>query len=165
VSAHQTTIQWLGDNWLTILIWIWILGGFGWAADHWRRAVAARRDAAEIRHRRQVELALIRHGRQADLELLRRGGRQEGLSQSFTERWSQAVEDSHRPAAVPAAVIPTPPGQGPVTASPGPCRHERIVPVITDGGELVRWICANYPRCDAQFSKSVAIYEPAGEET
>jgi hypothetical protein len=37
VSAHQITLQWIGGNWLTIVILVWVLGGFGWAADHWRR--------------------------------------------------------------------------------------------------------------------------------
>lgn len=151
MSAHQTTLQWLGENWIWVLIWIWILGGFGWAADHWRRAVAARREAAEIRHQRHVEIELARRGISP--------GRQEETHDDLAARWTQAVSAGRKPVALPAAVIPAPPGSRPVSGSPGPCRHERIVPVITDDGELMRWVCANYPRCDAQFHSSVAVYE------
>ena len=90
----------------------------------------ARDAAAELRHRRRVELEMAR---------ARAGAHAAGF-------------------AVPAAVIPLPPSAYPLTGAPGACRHEKIVPVITGDGEHVRWLCAN-PRCLARFDKSVAIYE------
>lgn len=152
-------------NWLGIVILIWAIGGFTWLGNHYRQIVSARREAAEIRHQRAVELELARRGvlsrKPAD-----DADEAEPLAlASFTERWTEAVK-SGRPAimTLPAAVIPSPPGVS-RTGVPGECRHERIVPVIDGTGELRKWVCANYPRCDAGFDKSVAIYEPAEGES
>jgi hypothetical protein len=59
---------------------------------------------------------------------------------------------------LPDAVRPLPPSAYPRARVPGACRHEKILPVITLDGELVRWSCAN-PRCMAEFDRSVAMYE------
>lgn len=125
---------------IIIIVLFWALGGFAWAAEKYRRVRAAREEAAEVRHRRQVELSAVQAGMLTYI--------QDG--------------PSGRPRmAVPAAVIPAPPGAAPVSAVPGSCRHERIVPVITGDGEVVKWICANHPRCSAEFPPDTAIY--AGE--
>lgn len=164
-AAHQTAVQWLGDNWVWIVILVWMLGGFGWAADHYRRIVSARREAAEIRHQRAVELELARRGVPSRKPADDTGEAEPLALASFTERWAGAVKAGREPVVLPAAVIPSPPGAQPVHGVPGECRHERIVPVIDGTGELRKWVCANYPRCDAEFGKSVAIYEPAEGES
>ena len=61
-----------------------------------------------------------------------------------------------------AQAVPVPAGAEPVSGTTGACRHDKgIVPVLDGQGELVRWICAKWPRCDAKFDKSVAVYDPA----
>lgn len=129
------------SNLIAWIIILWCLGVFGWLANRWHQAVAAGRRAAEVRHRRRVELALAQRGQ---------------IYQGTTRAEAQAVE-----VALPAAVIAAPPGATPVRGVPGPCRHEQIVPVIGDDGELKRWICKNWPRCDAEFPPDVAVYEPS----
>lgn len=158
-AAHQDTISWLADNWVAIVVVIWVLGGFGWMAERWHRAVEARREAAEIRHRRAVELEIARHG----VPYIQPAKITDRDVSGLTARWTEAVKSGRNPVILPAAVIASPPGAQPSAAVPGQCRHERIVPVIDDAGELHRWVCANYPRCEAEFDKSVAIYEPAEE--
>jgi hypothetical protein len=59
---------------------------------------------------------------------------------------------------LPAACIPAPPSARPSLHVPSACRHEKILPVITQDGDHVRWVCAN-PRCKAEFPASVAVYE------
>lgn len=130
------------DTVISIVIIVWFLGGFGWLARKWRQAVHRREENAELQHRRRVELELARQG------LI--SGRPEEI----------VIPESGLPAyALPAAVIPAPPGAQPVHGIPGPCRHERIVPVIDDIGDLHKWICAN-TRCGAEFPPGTAIYEP-----
>jgi hypothetical protein len=107
------------------------------ATAQWR---IRRAEAAELRHRRRVELAQARAG------------------QLYAPVDSGQVQVAEPVVFYPHAVIPSPPGAKPVQITPGPCRHERIVPVINGSGELEKWVCANYPRCLAEFDKSVAIY-------
>lgn len=143
MTSHQTAVQWLAENWLWFFVAFWVFGGS--VIETGRRAAKRRRKAAALRHRRRVEIALARQG-------VRWSGK--GKSRDY-------IGNSGLPAAgLPAAVIPTPPGAQPVRGVPGPCRHERIIPVIGADGELKRWVCANYPRCDAEFEPDVAIYEP-----
>jgi hypothetical protein len=124
-AAQQTTVTITGPD--LIVVSFAVLAMLGYARRKGRALRRAARDAAELRHRRRVELAMARPGHAAEF-------------------------------AVPAAVQPLPPSAYPLTAAPGSCRHEKIVPVITSDGEHVRWLCAN-PRCLARFDKSVAIYE------
>jgi hypothetical protein len=138
---------------VTISVWdilsvLFLLAGI-WRAACWAgdvltegtRATAKRvagywREAAEVRHRRRVELALILAGQHPGTPV--------------------TIE-----APLPAAVIPYPPGARPAGV-PGECQHERIVPVLSNGGDLLRWVCANYVRCEAWWDRSIAVYEPAG---
>jgi hypothetical protein len=145
-AGHETAIQWLSENWIWVLIWCWVLGIFGWMGDTWRRIVRRREQAAALRHQRAVEIELARRGIP-----YRRAAAAVSLPR----------DDDEDEAALPAAVIPSPPSARPVRGVPGACRHERIIPVIAADGELKRWICANYPRCEAEFGKDIAIYEPA----
>lgn len=135
---HETAIQWLGDRWLWVVFWVWLLGGFTWAGEKYRKIGKARRKAVAQRRTYRLELARARAGT------------------------SGQVADHPVPLSVgtplPAAVIPSPPGVQPPAGIPGDCRHEKIVPVIDGDGELRNWICANWPRCDAVFDKSVAVY-------
>jgi hypothetical protein len=154
-------IVWFSQNWLWIIIWCWVLGGFTAAAEFARRVRHGTRQARALRHQRRVELAYAKSGK------LYPGA---AASPSAPHLRYQAdtgwvyypVPDSGE-FELPAAVIPAPPGAQPVRRVPGPCRHEKIVPVFTDleGNSemtLVRWVCAN-PRCDAEFPAGVAIYE------
>jgi hypothetical protein len=136
-AAHQDALQWIAQNWVGLLILAWFLGVFGWAGETWRRAVNHRREAAEVRHQRQVEIELARRG----------------------QLYQHQPARPAAPEPLPAAVIAAPPGALPVRGVPGECRHERIVPVIDGDGDLIKWVCANWSRCDAEFSKSVAIYD------
>jgi hypothetical protein len=168
VTGHEDAIQYLADRWLWVVLWLWLLGGFSWAGKHWRQVRRRAREAAEVRHRRRVELELARRGLPWPDD-----PPPPGLAQ-FAERWTLATAAGRPAVVLPAAVIPAPPGAQPVlgpgspvwtglTGAPGACRHERIVPVIGSDGELHRWVCANFPRCDAKFDKSVAVYdEPPG---
>jgi len=125
-----------------------VSGIIGWIVIGWfvyafllrpavRGAVRARRDAAELRHRRQVELLYAAAGRPpANVRVIP----DQGIPQ-------------------PAAAIPAPPGARSARGIPGPCRHEQIIPVINGGGDVLRWICANYPRCEADFPAGTAVYE------
>jgi hypothetical protein len=106
-----------------------------------RNLAAAHREQAEVRHRRRLELAYARAAHRM--------------------RSEPALHPDAEP--LPSAVIPAPPGAFPANRVPGRCRHERIVPVITDGGDVRRWLCANYPRCTAEFDADTALYEAPGE--
>ena len=57
MSGHETFLHWLtndGLGWIFILWWMGVLGAGGaW----WRKMVKRRSEAAEVRHRRRVELA------------------------------------------------------------------------------------------------------------
>jgi hypothetical protein len=140
MAHHISHIDWSGV-WVWIIL-LWALGVFGAVGDAYRRAVKRRRKAAELRHQRRVELALARSGVTP------------GKGEKIRRQEVVVVE------ALPAAVIAAPPGARPVAGVPGKCRHERILPVVTVTGEVVRWVCANYPRCEAEFPADVAIYEP-----
>jgi hypothetical protein len=151
-------IVWLSQNWLWIVIWLWILGGFGAAGEWLRRVRHGSRRARALRHQRRVELAYAKAGRPYP----RRTARPVAPLTPPEARVYQPVADAGE-FELPAAVIPAPPGAQPVRRVPGPCRHEKIVPVFTDleGNSemtLVRWVCAS-TRCDAEFPAGVAIYE------
>lgn len=150
----------LGQHpWLTGIGVIWGLSAIG----SWRRRA----------HKRKVELILARQGivppppeKKAedddDDEFWGPGGfwGDEGdEDKPAAPVISISVKRGHRP--LPAAAIPSPPSVRP--SVPGPCRHEKIVPVITRDGELVKWLCANYARCDAEFPRDTAVYDPEGE--
>jgi hypothetical protein len=132
-----------------------VLGLVGW----WLSRGARRREALadereELAHRRAVEMELAKQGvmMQGPVAGARPAARPEFSGQPATE-WT-----------LPAAVIPTPPGAQPYPQGvPGPCRHEKIIPVFDGDGETLRWICANSPRCEAVFPPSTAIYEPRGD--
>lgn len=145
MSGHDGIVQFVEANWLWIVIWCWVLGAFSAAGETWRRVARHRRKAAGLRHKRRVELELARSGLVAG-----KHGKVKAAAQLTMM--------------MPAAVIPSPPGAMPVTGVPGACRHERILPVITRDGDVVRWICANYQRCDAEFPPDTAIYEPGDDE-
>jgi hypothetical protein len=154
-----------------IAFWCFIFGVPGGIAGWWKKWGATR-------HARKVELARIKYGRgpgpAEDGPLHHRDddgddweegpippiGSRPGRSRTSI---SYAVSRGQPPdvpdTALPAAVIPAPPGARPVRGVPGPCQHERIVPVITSDGELRRWACANYPRCMAWFPPDTAIYD------
>jgi hypothetical protein len=139
-AAHPFNI----DPWITWFIVLWLLGVFGSAGEWLRRLHKRQRKALERRRAYRLELARARAG--------------------LPYREAQVPAAGSQPdLALPAAVIPAPPGVA--RTVPGPCRHEKIVPVIGADGELKRWVCANYPRCDAEFDKSVALYEPDEEGT
>lgn len=149
-APHAYTISvWdiLGALWAGALV-------LGWVGDRWRRARLNASRAAELRHQRRVELALARSGQR-----YRRPGELAGDEYVPPAATGPGLADGE--CAPPAATIPLPPSAYPLTVTPGSCRHEKIVPVITLDGELRRWMCAN-PRCTAEFDKSVAIYEEAG---
>lgn len=143
MTGHQA-VQWLAENWVWILIAFWLFSGS--VAGAYRRSVRRHRKATEIRHRRRVEIELARQG-------VTYPARGKGKSRDYIGNGGQPATG------LPAAAIASPPGAQPVRGVPGPCRHERIIPVIGDDGELKRWICANYPRCDAEFEPDIAIYE------
>jgi hypothetical protein len=142
MAAHADAVHWLAENWLWAVIAFWVFGGS--VEEWWRRTRKRHRKAAELRHRRRVELARAKAG------------------QPYTGA-RPAVMAGMPDVALPAAAIAAPPSARPAVAVPGPCQHEKIIPVITADGELVRWVCANYPRCDAKFPPSTALYEPGGE--
>ena len=166
-----------------IVLWCLIFGVPGTVLTWWRRV-------GSTRHARKVELARIKYGREPgpaaeDSEqdnpffippippippipgpaganrpypTSASGG---PVNWPYTASGGQLSEPD---TALPAAVIPSPPGAQPVRGVPGQCRHERIVPVITGDGVLRRWICANFPRCSAKFDASIAMYEPDDED-
>jgi hypothetical protein len=125
-----------GGGLLILIMLAWWLAG-----KVIRNVAASHRAALEARHRRRVELACAKAAH-----------RLPGIPAEHPEA-----------APVPAAVIPAPPGARVTNTSvvPGPCRHEKIVPVITGDGDVVRWLCANYPRCTAEFGPDTAVYESA----
>lgn len=144
-AAHETVVQWLSDNWFWVLLWMWVLGVFGTIGEHWRKAVARRRQ-------HQINMTYARRGIPPPYS----GA---ASAKDYLDEWDEEDEEYEEYELVlPAAAIPSPPSAR--HSGPGPCQHEKIVPVIDDDGELLRWICANYPRCEAEFHKSVAIYEP-----
>lgn len=105
-----------------------------------------------------------RRGRQ-QLELMQDAEREQLTRRMSTApRYRRPGQPGYGEQALPAACIASPPSAHPVVYVPSACRHEKILPVITDAGELVRWVCAN-PRCMAEFDRSVAMYEAeAGRE-
>jgi hypothetical protein len=129
---HAASLSDTDIVWITIIV----LGLLSWLGERYRRFRAGLRQAAELKHQRRVELALAQRGR----------------------LWRRPGSTGDGEYEVPAAVVPLPPSAQPVTRVPGPCRHEKIVPVITLDGEHVRWVCNN-PRCTAEFPASVAVYE------
>lgn len=133
MTAHAIA-SWWSQNWLWVVIAIWFFGGT--VEEIWRHALKSRRKAVARRRQYRIELARAKAGLPYP---------------DVSSRPSEAM--------VPAAVMPAPPGAAPTRTVPGPCRHEKIVPVIAGDGELLRWVCANYPRCDAQFPPGTAIYE------
>ena len=147
MSANTHEIgTWISENWIWVLIIIWVFGGG--VAESWRRAVRNRRQ-------HQLNMAYARQGLPPPRSVVYRDPDDDDEDD---EGW----DDEEDPRAVlPAAVQPTPPSAKPVRVVPGPCRHESIVPVIDDTGYLHKWVCKNYPRCTAEFDRSVALYEPA----
>lgn len=148
VNTHEIG-TWISQNWVWVLIIIWIFGGG--VAESWRRAVRNRRQ-------HQLNMAYARQGLPPPRAVVvyRDPGDDDDEDDEDDEEDPRAV--------LPAAVQPTPPSAKPVRGVPGPCRHESIVPVIDDTGYLHKWVCANYPRCDAEFDRSVALYEPAAHD-
>lgn len=155
MSGHPSTIVLTGPDVLALLLMVYavclvvrrILG----ALISWCR------DVAQLRHERRVELAHARYRHDyPPLPSRLAAGPPGGF---FLGRPHGCSADD-----VPAAVVAAPPGSRLVTGPPGPCRHEKIVPIIDGTGELHRWACANVPRCDATFDKSIAIYQPAEEK-
>ena len=122
--------------------------------------LARHREAAELRHKRRVELARAQNGLNPDGKIAR---------PPACPTWWGADPPDWWPWTPPAAAIASPPGARrlPGTATfrgePGPCRHERLIPVITEDGEVRRWVCANHQRCEAVFPPDTALYEPKGE--
>jgi len=104
------------------------------------------RESGEIRHQRRVELALARTGQFPRLLPRTTAGPENGSDPPGT--WI-----------VPSAVIASPPGARPARGVPGPCRHEEIVPVISQYGKVLRWLCANHDRCEAVFPADTSLYE------
>jgi hypothetical protein len=159
-SQHVDLVRWWSDNWVWILVLIWVFGG---GVAEWIHVQARkRRKAIERRRKYKIELARARAG-------LPYGDRQviAGEVSGIVSTGDDALNVQHRgyDMALPAAVIPAPPGAQPVRGVPGPCRHEKIVPVITREGEVVKWICANWTRgCDAEFPAGIAVYEPEDDE-
>lgn len=149
--AHETAMQWFGDHVWWIILWMWILGVFGSVADWRRKTLAARR-------RHKVEMEYARRGLPSPYAKPPKPARP-----AATGTTGPSVSGGGLPMPeymlLPAAAIPAPPSAR--MTGPGPCRHEKIIPVIGTDGELHRWICANFQRCDAVFDKSVAIYEPS----
>jgi hypothetical protein len=144
VTAHQTALQWLGDNWVWVLLAFWfVAGGTG---EGLRRLLRERRQ-------HQLNMAYARQGLPPSVIVRYR-------DEDDEDEWDDEDEEDE---ALPAAVIPAPPSARPVRGVPGPCRHEKIIPVIGDDGEHKRWICANFQRCEAVFDKAVAVYEPGQE--
>jgi hypothetical protein len=147
MTAAHTGLS-TNDIW-DIVFLCWIFGGGALAAaGEWaRRARKHRRRAAEVRHRRRLELEYARSG-------LTPPGKKEKASPV------NAAEDDDE---VPAAITAAPPGTRPVLPVPGKCRHERIIPAITGDGTVQRWVCANWPRCAAEFPADTALYEAGGD--
>jgi hypothetical protein len=141
-TQHIDLARWWSDNWLWVLILFWVFGG---GVAEWIRVQARRhRKAVERRRQYRVQLAYARHG----------------MPYQAPRATETAQRDGGYDMALPAAVIPAPPGALPVRGVPGQCRHERIIPVITDGGEVRKWICANWTRgCAAEFPPEIAVYE------
>jgi hypothetical protein len=130
-----------------VMVYRWLVRGA-------RQREEVQRQREEVEHRRAVELKLAEQG--VMMWGLAAGARPvarpEFSGQPATE-WT-----------LPAAVVPTPPGARPhPQGTPGPCRHEQIIPVFDGDGKTLRWICANHQRCDAWFPPGIAIYEPNGE--
>ena len=148
ITAHGAW-EWLVQNWIWLLI-VWMIIG-GAIEEAWRRMVASRRAAGELRHRRRLEIEAVRRG----VTLPPPGSRAVTAGGDISGLVSTGDGTVN---VLPDAVIPRPPEARPVTGTPGPCRHGKIVPVITDSGGLEKWLCANYPRCEAEFPASVAIY-------
>lgn len=133
MTAHAIATWW-DQNWLWVVFAFWFFGGT--IEETWRRLRKQHRKSVAAKRQYRIELARAKAGL---------------LYQDKQPRQAEAM--------VPAAVIPAPPGAAPSRMVAGPCRHERIVPVISRDGDLLRWLCANYPRCEAVFPPGTAIYE------
>lgn len=184
-DAHTSVsvVTWLSQNWLWVIIWAWILG---FCEETLRRFGLRRRRRAELKHQRAVELALARRGlvrhqpaaparARPPVPVIPDDADDWDEDDDWDDEDDLDEEDEphrvYRPRgdsefALPAAVIPAPPAAQPVRQVPGPCRHEKIVPVFTDleghsDMTLVRWVCAS-PRCDAEFPAGIAVYEEPG---
>ena len=177
---HETFAHWFSDHIWWILLWMWILGILGELGTWNRKRVAARRQH-EINMARTKRGLPVAPAAPADddgwdpdapgLHIKAPGFRLQvtgttGPSVSGTldrnlkpvqHTWPDPDWDETE-REIPAAVIPSPPSAR--RTGPGPCPHDKIIPVIGTDGELLRWICANWPRCDARFHKSIAVYEP-----
>jgi hypothetical protein len=154
-TQHIDIARWISDNWVWVLILIWVFGG---GIAEWVHVQARRhRKAVERRRQYRLRMAYARHG----MPYIQAGGQITGIAS--TGHGTVNVQGATQPGddlALPAAVIPAPPGARPLHGVPGACRHERIVPVITDGGEVRKWICANWTRgCAAEFPPEIAVYE------
>lgn len=175
MTAHAATINL--DDVVVIIFWVWLIGG-SVAGTTWEAVRRARRrrrleKAAAVRHRREVELALARHGQllptstgaivvpPAEAAKGKGGKGKGGKAEADVSGWQAPAWP--KITAVPAAVIPSPPSAKPLLPVPGECRHERIVPAITGDGDVVAWLCANAPRCEAQFPPGIAVYAPAAD--
>lgn len=140
-TQHIDLVRWWSDNWIWVLILIWFFGG---GVVEWLHVQAKRRRKVERRRQYRIELARAKAG----------------LPYQAPQAIGAVQADGGYDMALPAAVIPAPPGAQPVRGVPGQCRHEKIVPVITDGGEVRKWICASWTRgCAAEFPPEIAVYE------
>jgi hypothetical protein len=141
-TQHIDLVRWWSDNWIWVVILIWFFGG---GIAEWVHIQAKRhRKAVERRRQYRIQMAYAKAG----------------MQYQAPQAIGAAQRDGGYDMALPAAVIPAPPGARPVRGVPGQCRHERIVPVITDGGEVRKWICANWTRgCAAEFPPEIAVYE------
>jgi hypothetical protein len=146
-NTHEIGM-WISQNWWWVLILFWVFGGG--IAESWRRMIRNRRQ-------HQINMAYARRGLPPPRQIVvYRDPDDEGWDEGDAEDWDEDDEDQK--VVVPAAVQPTPPGAKPVRVVPGPCQHESVVPVINDEGYLEKWICKNYPRCTAEFDRSIAMY-------
>jgi hypothetical protein len=184
-GAVQTSVQLSGSDvfWIAVIFFVVFSGISGTL----RRIRNNRRRAAEVRHRRRVQLAMAEAGTLRPEDLDEYDDVDDGSGPGVSPippiprippippippigvGGSHVGPGRRRPAAprpprrdeavVPAAVIPAPPSARPRQRVIGQCVHDAIVPVITRRGELTKWVCANYPRCLAEFPADVAVYE------
>jgi len=133
-SQHVDLVRWWSDNWVWILVLIWVFGG---GVAEWIHVQARkRRKAIERRRKYKIELARARAG-------LPYGDRQviAGEVSGIVSTGDDALNVQHRgyDMALPAAVI----------------REGEVVKWI-----CANWTRG----CDAEFPAGIAVYEPEDDE-